>query len=500
MFLKKNIKRIYAVLLCAVMLLSAMPFSAFAFSIDPPFRVDGKSASTLADAFDKAADTGSVISQDGNTSDLQTIKAGVEVTKNVTLSLGKGDFNTNVNRISYTGTGEPLFTVKNGGVLTIKYSAIYGNSNAVNTRGGLIRVEKGGTLILDGTADKPVVISGCKLTSKDSRGGAIYAEKGGKVIVKGVAFADNSAAKGDDIYAEQRSDVTVADGVSVNAAYGEGVDINALNLVLTGEIGLVFHTTVPEEYRDGSFVLTSRTGDTVTYKIGECGKDAEGRYLAKYNVSAIELSEPVTLTVCGKSGDALASKSRSVEEYGKVLLSESGVTEKEKEVVKTLLNYGHFAQTACAEYNGWKIGESYAETAKYADVETAVSVFDQYTYTQTGDDPDILKIVYQLELDYKTDLLIHFRTDEKPTVFVGETAAEVEESKIGGYDYFVRIKGISALDLEKQYTVKVNDRITLTLSAMSYCKMAIGQGGENCRNAVKALYEFYLATVQYNED
>ncbi len=492
-------KKILSIIICIALLLSFGTIQAFAFGIDPQFRVDGKSASTLADAFSKAGDTGSVITQDGKTSDYQTIKSGIEVTKDVTLALGKDDFNPNVNRIAYTGQNAPLFTIKNGGVLRVKYSVIYGNETAVNTYGGLIRVEKGGTLILDGTTDEPVVISGCKLTANNSMGGAIYCERGGCVIVNGATFEGNSAKKGADIYAEQETDVTVRDGVVVNAAYGESVDINALNLVLTGEIGLTFHTVVPERYLDGSFVLTSRTSDTVTYKISECGKDAEGRYLAKYNLSSIELSEPVTLTVCDKDGNAITSKTKSAEEYGKVLLEDESVTEKEKDVVRTLLNYGHFAQIECADNNGWEIGTDYAETAQHGELTTDNSVFDAYKANWTKHDASLTKIGVQLRLGYTTDINLYFPLTEKPTVTVNGEAVEVEEYTLKEYNYRICIESISALDLDDEFTVEVNGNISITLSAFSYCKLVVGQTDEKNINSVKALYEFYQATVKYNE-
>ena len=497
--MKRKTAKLFAVLLCVAMLLSAMPFSAFAFGINPQFKVDGSSASTLVDAFDKAKDSGSVITQDGKTSDFLTISTGIEVTKDVTLSLGKDDFGSNVNRISYTGQNAPLFTIADGGVLTVKYSTFYGNSNAVNTYGGLFRVEKGGTLILDGTANEPVVISGCELNAQNAKGGAIYCEQGGKVIVNGATFTGNKAAYGADIYAEQDTDVTIAEGVKVNAAYGESVDINGLNLVLTGEIGLVFHTVVPDGYSAGSFVLTSRTGDTVTYKISECGKDAEGRYLAKYNLSSIELSEPVTLTVCDENGDEITSKTKSAEEYGKVILEDETVTEKEKDVVRTLLNYGHYAQIECSDYNGWEIGKDYAETAQYGELTTDKSVFDGYKIDWTKHDASLTKIGVQLRLGYKTDINLYFPVDEKPTVTVNGEAVEVEEYTLKEYNYRICIEGISALDLEDEFIVEVNGNTSITLSALSYCKLAVEQNGEKNINAVKALYEFYQATVKYNE-
>ena len=487
-----------AVLFAAALLISALQLPADAFGIDPPFRVDGKSASSLAEAFSKAAETGSVITQDGKTSDFQTISSGIEVSKKVTLSLGKDDFNASVNRISYTGKNAPLFTITDGGVLTVKYSTFYGCDNPVNPLGGLFRVEKGGTLILNGTADEPVVISGSRLTAENAKGGAIYVEQGGRLIVNGATFAGNSADYGADIYAEQKTDVTVAKGVVVNADYGESVDINRLNLVLTGEIGLVFHTVVPEKYRGGSFVLASRTGGTVTYPISECGIDREDRILAKYPLSAIELSEPVTLAVCDENGDIITEKSISAEEYGRILLDDETVLEKEKDVARTLLNYGHFAQIECAENNGWVIGRDYAETAKYAELTADTGAFADYEIRISGNDPAVTDFGAALLLGYKTDLVLYFSSDSMPSVTVNGEKTDVEVYDLSDHRYRIAVREISALDLAQEFEIVINGKITLTISALSYCRLAAGNSGENNINAVRALYEFYLSTVKYN--
>ena len=488
-------KKILSILICTAMLLFIGAVPAVALLINAPFEVDGTSVQSLAEAFEKAENTGSVIRQNGKTADLQEIKSGIEVTKNVTLSLGKDDFNPKVNRISYTGENAPLFTVADGGVLTVKYSVLYGNSNAVNTYGGLFRVEKGGTLILDGTANEPVVISGCELKAQNAKGGAIYCEQGGKVLINGASFAGNSAAYGNDIYAEQKTDITLAEGVKVNAAYGESVEINALNLVLTGEIGLVFHTAVPDRYLNGSFVLTSRTGEPVTCKITDCAKDNDGRYLAPYNLRAIELSEPVTLTVCDENGDEITSKTKSAEEYGAALLQDETVPEKEKAVAATLLNYGHFAQIECAAYEGWEIGKDYAESAKIADLTVSDSAFAGFAILHTGDAP---RVGIQLKLGYKTDLCLHFAAGSPLPVTVNGAEAVTVPSAASGFETTLCIAGIGALDLADEFTVAFENGATLTLSALSFGRLAIRSGSENCKNAVRALYEFYLATQAYH--
>lgn len=500
--MNKSIRKIIAVL-AALLLVGAMSTNAFAlfgFAVDPKMQLrhaDGRvtSCTSFSSAVNDAVD-GDTLMIAGDLTNL-TVTGGVTITKKITFTTGRG-FGGNKKYMTYTGTSAPLFTVESGAVLTITDADIIGNSNASLPCGGFVYVKKGGTLVLDGKTGSEVLIKNFKLTAQGSSGGAVYAEQGGRVIVNGVTFEGNFAGKGADIYAEQKTDVTVADGVTMNAAYGESVEISTLNLVLTGEIGLVFHTAVPEKYLGGTFVLTCPTGDTVTYNIGECGKDAEGRYLAKYNLSAVELSEPVTLTVCDENGDTITSKTKSAEEYGRALLADVSSTVKEKNVAKSLLNYGHFAQTACAEYNDWVIGEKYTETAKYADLTTSADVFEPYEFSLDIDESDVTALDMQLRLDYKIDMFFHVNVNGALSVTVnGETVEaepDTEENR-----YIFAVKGISALDLTKEYTIVINENTILKVSALSYCNIVMKQNNENCIDAAKALYEFYAAVKDYNK-
>ena len=216
--MRKRTIKIFALLLAVVLIFGAMPFSVFAgFNVDPKIQVQHKnggtdSYSTLLNAVNAAKD-GDVVSIAGEVTSYATTE-NINVTKNITLKTGE-NFGGSAKYLQYNGTSAPLFTVKNGATLTIKDSLIYGNTNAVNIYGGLIRVEKGGKLIIDGKTN----ISGCKLTAKDSKGGVIYALNGGKVVINAGTFKNNSAAAGNDICAENKDDVTIKSGVTVNVAY-----------------------------------------------------------------------------------------------------------------------------------------------------------------------------------------------------------------------------------------------------------------------------------------
>lgn len=219
--MKRRTTKILALLFTVVLIFGAMPFSAFAdFKIDPKIQVQHKnggsdSYQTLLNAVNSAKD-GDVISIAGEVTSYSTTE-NINITKNITIKTGE-NFSGSAKYLQYNGTSAPLFTVKNGATLTIKDSLIYGNTNAESIYGGLIRVENGGKLIIDGKTS----ISGCKLTATDSKGGVVYVAKGGKVTVNAGTFKNNSAATGNDICAENKDDVTVKSGVTVSVDYYEG--------------------------------------------------------------------------------------------------------------------------------------------------------------------------------------------------------------------------------------------------------------------------------------
>ncbi len=211
-------KKLLLILHC-IALLAIGTIPAFAIKVDPKIQIMRNGAeiisySTLASAVNAAQD-GDVVTLAGEVTSY-TSTENINVTKNITLKTGES-FSGSSKYLQYNGTSAPLFTVKNGAALTVTDSIIYGNTNSANTNGGLIRVENGGKLIIDGSTS----ISGFKLNAQGSKGGVIFAANGGKVIVNSVTFSGNFAAEGKDIYAENKDDVTIKSGVVADIAYGE---------------------------------------------------------------------------------------------------------------------------------------------------------------------------------------------------------------------------------------------------------------------------------------
>ncbi len=280
--------------------------------------------------------------------------------------------------------------------------------------------------------------------------------------------------------------------------FGDTVEINGLNLVLDGEIGLVYHIKVPSAYTDGYAVLSCKGDDEpMQVNIADCPTDTQGRYMITYDLSSIQLSEPVTVTVYDKNGVQLATKAKSAEEYAAIMIADKDSTEKEIAVAKALISYGHYAQLACSEYCGWTIGEDYAETTAYSAPTVTKEVFDDYKIKWEG--TGICSVAFQLRLDYKTDFIIYLPSSEQePTVTVnGETTDDIEKCEDGRYKLYIR--GINVMHLADTYEISVNDTLKFTASAFSYGYLAMNGKSENTKLSLLSMYEFYKATLDYNE-
>lgn len=481
----------------AVTLAISFLVSVFAVSIyvNAVFKVIDTSGTTkghgqtLAEAYSGVADGQTIVLLAANTNQTHSEASPLVIDKKITLTTEKNIYNPD-RAIKYTGSGS-FITIEDGGELTLDYSILIGKTDSTTKKGGLIYVKKGGKLIINSEA----TLKSSVLSASGSLGGAVYAEDGARVVVNGGTFTGNSATKGKDLYAEFKEDVTI-NGGTFNFVYGKErpCDICKMNIILSGEIGIVFHTNVKTAYLDGSFVLSSRTGDTVTYKITNCSKDADGNYLAKYNVSAVEMAEPVKIQVLDKSGNLLAEKEKSVAGYASSLLADNSTSSDEADLVKKLINYGYYAQLACSAADGWEIGNDYAQIQNFSSPAVNASVFEGFAPVYSGDGK--CTVSYKLAFDYKTDFILYISSGSVPEVTVDGNNATVYECLDGRYA--VVIKGISLTNLAQSYDVVINGSLKITVSPLSYGALAFESGSQTTKNAVASMYELFNAFVAFN--
>ncbi len=280
------------------------------------------------------------------------------------------------------------------------------------------------------------------------------------------------------------------------AFWKDSAKIESMDLLLGGDIGMRYHIAVndPELQQSGAMTVSigSKKPSETTVPYSEAPKDESGAILFPFTVSSIQMAGPVTVEFKDKDGKVFASDARSVEDYYN-LVENSSATEDQKEMVRTLVNYGYHAQQALSKTNGWSIGTDYKASSQHGSLSSTADDLKAYRPVISGSDPNVKDIQLSLLLDNKTTLCIYVQTKngDVPAVTVDEEPVSPEDNGDGWW--LVRIPDIDALNLSTMHTVTANG-YTVYLSALSYASVA----GQNTTDAMRALLDYYQATLKAN--
>ena len=275
--------------------------------------------------------------------------------------------------------------------------------------------------------------------------------------------------------------------------YDAAGDITGVHAILDGDIGVVFHVSVPDEYLDGSLVISMNGAENRTFTAEDfTQQDENGSYLLTYYVRSIQMAETITASFYDKDGVLHHTKSTSVEHYGRALLA-LPQSDKVIALVNAMLTYGNCAQAALSEINHWEIGSAYAAMkGSYKTPADQTAALEQYVVTKTGSDDTITRIQYTVSFDHAADINLYLTSEVQPIVLVDNEPAAVSESEDGVWK--VTIPNHSASNLNKQHTVLINDSITLSdLTPLSYANRMLSDSSEKIQALANAFYAYYAA-------
>ena len=280
------------------------------------------------------------------------------------------------------------------------------------------------------------------------------------------------------------------------AFWKDSAKIESMDLLLGGDIGLRYHVAVndPELQQSGAMTVSigSKKPSETTVPYSEAPKDESGAILFPFTVSSIQMAELVKVEFKDKDGKVFASDAKSVEDYYN-LVENSSATGDQKEMVRTLVNYGYHAQQALSKTNGWSIGTDYKASSPHGSLSSTANDLKAYKPVISGSDPNVKDIQLSLLLDNKTTLCIYVQTKDGSAPAVTVDGASVTPEDNGDSWWLVRIPNIDALNLSAMHTVEVNG-YTVYLSALSYASVA----GKNTIDAMRALLDYYQATLTAN--
>ena len=287
--------------------------------------------------------------------------------------------------------------------------------------------------------------------------------------------------------------------VTLYACWQDSAKVESMDLLLGGDIGMRYHVAVndPALRNNGAATVSigSKKPSSITKTFSEASKDTSGRGVFPFNVSSIQMAEPVTVEFKDGNNKNVTGASKSIEDYYDLIKDNPSVTDAQKEMVRALVNYGYYAQLALSKTRGWTIGTDYAASSQHGELISTTEDLEAYKPVISGTGDDVKDIQLSLLLDSETTLCVYVETKngDAPEVTVdGETVKPEEDKKDGMW--LVRISNIDALNLSTVHTVTANG-CTVRLSALSY---AAATEDSDTINAMRALRDYSLATLKAN--
>ena len=296
---------------------------------------------------------------------------------------------------------------------------------------------------------------------------------------------------------------------------GMGVHLVGHSISLDGDIAVNFYMdlsqdvigsqndpymlfTIPEtssEYQTQRVYL-NRNGDdtrTVAYNIPDTSY-----YVFKCRVPAKDMESVITaqMSVGTEKGDEYTY---SVKQYANYLLAhrtEDPDWEEAVPLVQAMMAYGDQAKVY--------FNESNTEDVNQVAFDNQIPE-DEYTYSYTGIGDSVFDGA-TLSLKSQTTLSLYFTSSKELTLSMsGKTEGVDYDLQNVDNEYVIRIRNIAVKDLDEPIEVNVSyegNGGTVTYSPLRYCYLAAnGENSSNkLKNAVNALYNYYLAAKAYFSD
>ena len=439
--------------------------------------------------------------------------------------------------------GNGVFTMS-GGILNIAAGndGIDCESN-INISGGTITItagtsgleSEGDTTITGGT----ICIQSVTDDYVDDAAPALLAEDGGRLILENMRISVPSFGKVAVVTDESLGDYyTIVDADNKAATMVELVPhehdftdgvcgcglldaaLMGSNLVLEGRIGMNFYFRMHEalaKNKDTILRFTFANGTTMDAAVTDARIDITslpGTTLYKFScdVAAKEMADTVKVQII-LDNNASMIYNHSVVRYARMLLngSNTAYTDDCKALVKSMLNYGTYAQTHFG-YNTENLSNASLTADEIAAV-TAVedTVFDTYAATGRNNTSVGSFAGSSLVLESETTLNVYFSPAdgvslENLTFTVDGKSVPAVSTEISETAYYmISITNIAAQDLDKAFEVTVSngtESSSYQVSAFSYCHDVMLQNTgttytNELKNALKALYLYNQTANKY---
>ena len=294
------------------------------------------------------------------------------------------------------------------------------------------------------------------------------------------------------------------------------------SLYLDGQIGVNFYLHLPEgvDWSNGNlyymeFDVNQGTSNSKYQTYNPDFRKTIGGvvcYGFRCYINSAQLAEKITATF-HYNGKTISVK-KSVHDYLKQVMEAYKKQVATYNLMKAIMDYGHYAQEMLAETNGWQVGVKYvampcATTYTDADIAEVQTASSAYAFKKTSNNAAIKSLQATLLLDSDTIFNVYFKSNN----FNGTVLAKVDNQQLypptiqssGRYKgyYLVDILSIPAHKLGEEHTIRIeaNGVTELKVSALTWANLVLKNSSfsEKTKKAATALYKYYEAAVAYNK-
>lgn len=408
--------------------------------------------------------------------------------------------------------GNPSVTVVYGNESTLTKGVDYTVSTTTDANGTTVNVTGQGDYT--GTLSKTFIpISNLSLKCKDAvyTGKRVTPEvtvKNGETVLK--ADTDYAVSYSDNIEVSENAVATITGkGDYYGSAkipfqiYNDiGESLKTYSLSLNGLLEFNFYFELSESMQKDQkayvmFILPDGR------KVKQYVKDARmknGLYGFTCGLYAKEMTQDVTVYVVNGNGKKGRKYAYAIEDYANYILnSTEDVYEKVKPVIKSMLNYGGYAQE---EFNIYLDNKAYKNVKEeFVDEMNSLSAenFKEYSFKQLEKDANFSSKSISLILEEATTLRYYVNVKDESKVSsaivkVDGKTANIEKNSKG---YYVDVPPIKSNKLDETHTIQINE-LKVQCSALSYVYNFLKYSTNETDIAVtKALYIYYLKSKAY---
>lgn len=276
--------------------------------------------------------------------------------------------------------------------------------------------------------------------------------------------------------------------------------VGGYTISLGGNIAVNYYMLLSDQVladEDAGMVFTvDETGSAYTVEVPVSQATVSGDYYVfTCEVAAREMTSVISAQIVMSDGTESDVFEYTVKDYAEYILANPQVYAKEQDLVKSMLNYGAYAQIYF-DYNTDDLAND-TEYMTEAD-RTLTETLDLSGYGEiiTGDDPEVSYYGSALCLESETAFKLYFVVEdgaELPDATVNGKEAELVKN---GNLYELKVSDIPAHKLSDIYEVKVGG-LTIDFGVFSYGHKAMAGTKDTLKNVVKSMYAYNQSAVDY---